>query len=64
MGSAGFGVRFYKGRRFVCTLSANLDVQDSHATTYYYQGNNLISSDYRSVYMLIPSFKIGLGFVK
>jgi hypothetical protein len=66
MGSAGFGVRFYAGRKFVCSLSANLDIQDSHVTTYDPNQNTSLppSYTYSSVYMLIPAFKIGLGFVR
>lgn len=66
MGSAGFGVRFYRGRQFVCSLSANLDVQNSHATTYTPNQNSYAppTTSYSSVYMLLPSFKIGLGLVR
>jgi hypothetical protein len=66
MGSGGFGVRFYSGRRFVFSLSANLDIQQAHTDvtneqSYYNHYPEFVS---KSMTMLLPAFKIGIGFVK
>ena len=68
MGSVGFGVRIYGGRKFVFTLSANLDFQYSRTDVYTngeLNGNFYNGTDtYGHMVMLMPGLKIGVGLVK
>jgi hypothetical protein len=65
MGSVGFGMRCYAGRRFVFTISANLDIQYARTDVTNYPGNYGQPTDiYSNTTMLLPSLKIGVGLVK
>ncbi len=68
MGSVGFGVRIYQNRKFVFTLSANLDFQYAHTDVYDQELGSYSASPPTNVYahmvMLMPGLKIGLGLVR
>ena len=61
MGSVGFGLRAYnKGRKNI-SLSLNLDIKNpTNQTTAYSPGYTYTYSE--SMIMLMPSFKLGIGF--
>lgn len=69
MGSAGFGLRIYSGKKFVFSISANLDFQYAKTDVYYastgYSTNYIPPTDvYSHMILLLPGLKIGLGLAK
>jgi hypothetical protein len=64
MGSAGFGVRMYLGRKFTLSISADLDIQYARSETYTWYGYAPSTDVFSSLTMLLPGIKIGLGMVK
>ena len=66
MGSAGFGVRIYAGRKFVFTVCADLGLQYARTEVYNYPGGNYGPPTYYYGHttLLLPGLRIGLGLVK
>jgi hypothetical protein len=70
MGSVGFGMRLYKGRKFVFTIAADLGIQyartevANYGNGYSGYNNTPPTFIYSHTTMLLPGIKIGLGLVK
>jgi hypothetical protein len=66
MGSTGFGVRIYAGRKFVFTVCADIGIQYARTEVDNYPGgySGPPAIFYGHTTMLLPGIRIGLGLVK